>query len=127
MSITDLDYEQTLSELQALMGEVVVVSAQDAGTEYMGLTLVGQQRSAPTMDLGALDPDLLGDFAGETLTFAVGEPGAGTFGSFSIWREGFEWGRRVEQPHGASVSYQVAGLRIFVRPLANWVRLHGAN
>ena len=125
MSITHLDYEQTLSELQAFMGEVVAVSAQDAATEYMSLTLVGRLRSAPTMELGALDPDLLGDSAGESLTFAIGEPGASTFGSFSIWREGFAWGRRVVQPHGVNVSYQVAGLRISARPLANWTRRQG--
>jgi hypothetical protein len=54
--ITKLDYEQTLSELQAFVGEMVVVSAQDADTNFMGLTFVGRLHSAPTMDLGALDP-----------------------------------------------------------------------
>ena len=117
MQFTPLDYEQTLSELQALVGTRVLASVQAAESEFMGATIMGPLRSAAGLDFAQLMPDLLENFAGESLSFSVVDPSQpAVIGSFSMWRTGFEWGRRVEQPHGVSVTYQVAGLRIFVRP-----------
>jgi hypothetical protein len=117
VSITQLDYEQTLAALQAFIGTRVVVSLQDATTEFMGATFMGPLNSAPSADLALIAPDLLGDFAGESLFFVVVDPAQpAVTASFAIWREGFEWGRRVEQPQAVSVSYQVAGMQIRVRP-----------
>jgi hypothetical protein len=117
VSIRQLDYEETLAELMGFVGMVVAVSISHAESEFMGGTFVGRLRSARDADVAALVPELEGDFAGETMHFLLGQPGEGGSGTFAIWRPGFEWGRRVEHPHGHVISIQVAGLGIRIRPL----------
>jgi hypothetical protein len=117
MSIEPLNYEQTLAELHGFVGTSVAVSLQDANTEFMGATIVGPLRSAKDLDTSKFVPELEGDFAGETMHFLIGDPAdAPGFATFAIWKAGFEWGRRVERPHGPIVSLQVAGLQTRVRP-----------
>jgi hypothetical protein len=117
MSITPLTYEESLAALQAFIGTRVVVFVSHAETEYVAATIVGPLRSATEADLGAQVPELEGDFGGESMFFIVRDDAQpAVTASFGVWRDGFEWGRHVERPHGYTVSMQIAGLQIRVRP-----------
>lgn len=117
MSITPLTYEETLAALQAFIGTTVAVFVSHSDTEFVAATILGPLRRATEADIGAQVPELEGDFAGESIFFLVNDPAhPSVAGTFAIWRDGFEWGRRVERPHGFTIALQVAGLQIRVMP-----------
>jgi hypothetical protein len=94
----------------------VDVSVSGVGTRFPGVVLRGPLRLAKTTDVSELVPELDGVPAGESIFFAVSDPDQpAVTAAFGIWRGGFEWGRRVERPHGYTVRMQVAGLETSVR------------
>jgi hypothetical protein len=112
--VEPLDYDQTLAALQALVGIRVSVVVADADTRRIGASFDGPLRSSVVRDAADQVPELEDDFPGEEIIFVVADPDQTTVtGSFSIWREGFEWGRYV--PPLETVSFRVAGLSIHVR------------
>lgn len=119
LTVRQLDYEQTLSELMGFVGMVVAVSISAATTDFMGGTFLGRLRSATEADLSAMVPELEGDFAGETMYFMLVDPDGRPTGTFGIWRAGFVGGRRVEWTSGHTIALEVADLKIRIRPLKN--------
>ena len=80
-------------------------------------TILGPLRRASAIDVGANVPELEGDFAGESMLVEVSGPDSpGILGTFAIWRDGFEFGRRFETPDGVRLTVQVAGMQIRVMP-----------
>ena len=117
MSFTPLSYEETLAGLQAFVGTKVVVFVSHAETEFVVTTILGPLRRASAIDVGANVPELEGDFAGESMLVEVSGPDSpGILGTFAIWRDGFEFGRRFETPDGVRLTVQVAGMQIRVMP-----------
>lgn len=113
-----LDYEATLAALQEHVGARISVSFGGKDTEWVAGTLVGQLRSAAEVDFGAMLPVLEGRIAGESLYFVVADPEhLQTAGGFSIWRDGFEWGRRVDGSTGNAIHFCVDGVTVRVMPV----------
>jgi hypothetical protein len=87
VSVNELDYEATLAALLEYIGTYVMASFGDAENQWTAGTVVGTLDGGADVDLGALAPDLLGDFGGESVNFRVIDPEhPQTFGGFGIWK-----------------------------------------
>lgn len=118
MSIDELGYEATLAALLEYVGTHILASFGDAENQWSAGSIVGTLHGGADFDLGALAPDLLGDFGGESVNFRVIDlEHPQTFGGFGIWEPGFRWGRRFHEGlTGPAIHYCVGKITVRVMP-----------